>query len=334
MEEPDTRMLVWALIALIPFTILFFWSRIQARVMINDTGLTVRIPRWLKLLVMLQSSGNRDLSWDQIHKASLKLPGARLRQAQDLNLVRLTLETDHENFSINPWLWVDPDQEDHRLSLSELGRLRHLAPQNLIERTRVVRALQAHGISIQQEESTARPFSDGYDLTNHKGLVIQLGLLTIAGLYAVGDTFFINAYKPLESMPVAPFVLAGIVGIAIAAPLGREAPRMERIGVGALTVAAMVAATYPGLIRFNAVTGETRTVQYEAVEPGLFRSPNAPLPDIDLRDKNLDAYWKEYPPGRQHPFELLSGDAGFVQLDLKPLHRRTRAFYQERRAGD
>ncbi|MDZ7811454.1 MAG: hypothetical protein U5L11_17155 [Arhodomonas sp.] len=144
------------------------------------------------------------------------------------------------------------------------------------------------------------------------------------------DGLFLGQRQPLESVPVIPFVLAAVLAVAMVHRLGEGAPATERVAVGALTVAALVAAIYPGMLRFNAATAEPWVIGYEVVAPGRFQDPSGRFPEVDLSGKDLDEYWAEHPEGSVHEFRLFRGSAGFVQLDLRPLYEKTRAFYRQR----
>lgn len=340
MEDAERQWMLWMLAVITPVALLVLWRLGQARLTVRDTAIEARIPRIPTLPVLRQSDGHWKLGWDDIRRVYLILPSAGGKHPQRLGFTRLNLETDQGLFSLFVWRWFNPRGRDHRLSFAELRRLRSLDFAEVVKRSFLVRALEANGLVIEEQEGGATPSADGvatrlgeeqFDLASHRGMQIQLGLLAIAGGYALVDTFFISSYQPLETLDPGPFVLAGLVGAVIAGLLGRGAPRLERLGVGVLVVASMAAAVYPGLLRFNAATAEGQQVQYEAVAPGRFEPVHAPLPEIDLSGKKLPEYWSKHPAGTEHEFTLLRGDTGFYQLDLAPFHARTREFYRRQR---
>lgn len=132
---------------------------------------------------------------------------------------------------------------------------------------------------------------------------------------------------------MTPFVAAAILAATVAWKLGHGSPTVERVVVGALTVAACVAATYPATLRLNATTAEAKVVMYLSAGAGRFEAPDERLPSIDLSGEDVPEYWSLYPHGAEHPFTLLQGDADFYQLEMGPFHERTRQFYLERRNG-
>lgn len=99
-------------------------------------------------------------------------------------------------------------------------------------------------------------------------------------------------------------------------------------------VAALTAAIYPGILRYNAMTADPQQVQYRAVGEGQFESTIPGFPEIDLRKLNVPEYWSEYPEGSEHEFDLMRGNGGFYQVDLRPVFARTREFYSQSETGE
>ncbi len=253
----------------------------------------------------------------------------RVAKAQRIRASRLEIETDRETIRLSPFPWYRPGGPDHRLGMRELSALSGADPASFIERAPLLESLRAQGITIESaREDAADAPPPGFDLARDRGMVAQLVLLFAAGLYALVDTFFLLQYTPLAPMPRAPFALMLMAAIPLTFWLGRRAPLAERAVVGALTVAALAVAVYPGLLRLNAATAEPQVVEYVPTAPGRFRAETDEYPDIDLSDQSLSEYWAQRGPAVSHPFTLLRGDAGFWQLDLEPLYERTRDYYR------
>lgn len=302
---------------------------------VTPEGLQARIPRWSGKTLAHQTTGSWTLQWDDIRRVRLRTAPDSIRSSiQKLNWYCLVLETDEGEIKLNPFGWVDPDARDHRLGLNEVLSWRKIDTGQRIRQAPLFPIIKEQGFAIESDEDEQRqptgPLFEGYDLTRHKGMVTQLILLAGIGGYALID-MVVGRYQPLEMVPVYPFLVAALPAAALANVLGRGAPPMERFGVGALLVIAIVAATYPAMLRVNALTAEPRTLQYEAMTPGNFTPVNASTPAIDLSGRNLPEYWAEYPEGSQHEFTLMRGDAGFYQLNLAPFRARTREFYRQRR---
>lgn len=335
-RDTENRILLWALAALLPVAAVMLLGQRQARLRITSDALEGSIPRWLTLGSVRQTAGHWRIPREDIRGVRLVALWQTRQPIQQLALYRLVIDTPDTEIWINPFAWLHTGRDDHRLRLGEIFRPRRLDAEKRIQDAPLFSIFREAGFEITLDATApegAHPLSRGFDLTRHKGMLVQLGLLSVGGLYAIGDTFM-GTWRPLEAMPVLPFVAVGILGASLAATLGRGAPRAERLGVGALTVIALAGAVHPALLRINGMTAQPQTVQYKAVAPGRFEPVNAPLPPIDLSGKRLDEYWEQYPPGTEHPFTLLRGDAGFHQLDMEPLHARTREFYRAQQSGN
>ncbi len=329
-REPDLGALLWLAAALLPLAIVFLLAQRAATLRVDTEGLAARIPRWLGIGLFRQTAGEWRIAWHTIRRVRLVQPRSTAKPVQQLGGFRLVIETDHGETWLSPFLWFDRSGDDHRLRLAEVIRSRRLDAARLLERAPLLRALQARGFELETSAANVPRRAPGFDLARHRGMAAQLVALFATGLYALLDTFFFGHYLPLEPLPTLPFALvaaAATVGVGI---LGRGAPAVERLAVGALTVAAVTWAVYPATLRLNALSATPVSVIYVATAPGRFHLPGAGVPAIDLTGHDVDAYWAQYPQGTLHEFTLLRGDGGFYQLDLSPLHARTRRFYQER----
>jgi hypothetical protein len=326
-------LMLWALALLGPFGIVSIAGRRQAYLQITSLGLEGYIPRWTGLGLSRQTTGRWLVPWEAIRAVHL-VHGRRARQpAQRLGDYRLVLDTDRGETWLAPFSWVDRQGRDHRLGLNEAFAFATFDPEAVLERAPLMGALRARGLVPEWRSQTRSRASTGFDLTGHRGLVIQLVLFFAAGFYAVFDSFVFAHYRPLEALPSLPFVAVTGAGALAVMMLGRGAPRMERLVLGVLTVAALTAAVHPALLRVNALTATPQEVAYVATGAGRFEARDAGLPALDLSDENVDEYWAQYPMGAEHPFRLLRGAGMFYQLDLAPLYARTRAFYAAQDEG-
>ncbi|MBN1239307.1 MAG: hypothetical protein JXB36_12460, partial [Gammaproteobacteria bacterium] len=307
----------------------------RAFLRITSDGIEANIPRAIAIDVPGQTSGEWRLRWEDVRRVRLisGAPAGSFRGTagghalQRLRNGRLVIQTVDGEFRLGPFLWIDPAAEDHRLGLGETLSFRGVDPIRRMLGAPLVRAFTDRGFEVDVGEAVLDAGPVGYDLMRHKGMVVQIGVIFGAGLYALADTFFVDVQKPLGPLPLAPFVLFGVVaGIAVS-KLGRGAPNAERIGVGLLAVGASVAAAYPATLRFNAATADPAVAVYISAGGGRFVAPDGRLPPIDLSGEGVPEYFDEYPPGTEHEFAVLRGAAGFYQLEMAPFHARTRRFY-------
>lgn len=306
----------------------------RARIEISSLGLQALVPRGTGLGLQRMTTGRCRVGWNQVESVSLRAgprSGGLLAYLQN---TRLVIRTRERQLVLSPFLWVNADGPDHRLSFAEALRSGRTFDDGFLERAPLMRALRSRGITIETAADSA-PAGAGpssFDLAGHGGMVLQLIVLALAGGYALIDGFATGPYQPLESLPVVPFVVTAAVACTVVLATGRGAPAAERAAVAALAVAALLAAVYPALHRINGWTGEPVTVPYAVIAPARLTPPSPTLPPIDLTHLRLDEYWAQFAPGATHPMTVVRGIGGYWQLDTRPLFERTRRFYRGSRA--
>ena len=309
----------------------FILGQRRARIQFWKQGIEIDIPKWLGLGLIGLTTGHWKIRWNDIRKVRL-LPNKNAGPvAQRLSGYRLIIETDTAQIKLSPFPWLLRRYHDHRLTWRQVYRANDSDLKKLIEQSPLIRALKQRGIEVtdeteldsHQQNSAATEF----DLTQHKGLKTQLILMACLGIYAFIDGLLLGNFKPLESVPLSPFVIIAIASIALAYSLTKGAPKIEGSVVGFLTVAVFIAATYPGLLRINAISAESQQISYIAVDTGIFEPSAGDYPKLILNDLDIYEYWEQYPPGTEHEFTLQRGIAGFYQVDLNPLYAQTRSFY-------
>lgn len=331
-EDPEIGHMLWALALLIPVCIGLMWITGRAYLRLTPQGLEGYVPGATGMGLTGLSTGRWLIPWGAIRAVRLQIGAKNSLPAQVLNSHRLVIESDAGETQLAPFMWVAQGAPDHRLGLLEAFNLKGFDAAERIARAPLIQALEERGLEITEGAGTGEQVPAGYDLLKHRGMLTQLALFSTAGLYALLDGFFLGLYEPLEALPWWPFLNAAALVTVCCVLLGRGAPRTERLIVGMLTVAAVTAAVYPGLLRINALTAEgTEAIAYTATgQPGVFEAPRPGLPPLELDFSRLRAYWSEYPEGSQHEFVLLKGAGGFYQLDLQPLYAKTRAYYRKR----
>lgn len=328
--EPGSELMLWALAVITPLAVVLTFGQRIARIHVTSLGLRARIPRWLGLGLLGQTAGRWEVLWEAVRHVRLERPAGGLNGIKLLGWYRLVIETDMDEIRINPFSWFDGTGPDHRLRIGELFRPATVQAEQRVRDAPLIQAFEARGFQVEPAEAGWKPVGARFDLVRHRGMVGQLVVFFLAGLYALVDTYITGSYRALELLPSMPFIEAGVVAGLGAWLLGRGAPALERTVVGALTVIAVVAAVYPAILRLNAATAEPEIVAYRATAPGVFEALRAGYPAIDLTDIQADEYWAALPPGSFHEFTLMRGEAAFYQLDLLPLYARTKAFYESR----
>jgi hypothetical protein len=324
---------LWILVILAPLGVIFLMMQRLAYLRLSSYGMEGYVPKWMGLGFSGLSTGRWRIPWEAIRTVRL-LPGKMIgKPAMDLRGYRLVIETDPGQTRLSPFSWLLRGGPDHRLTFREALPSKKSEVAELIERAPLIQVLRMRSIEISTDEIVPEKESTGYDLAKHPGLVVQLVLFFVAGLYALIDAFIINPFKVLEPLPTEPFVVVGLVGVVLAFVLGKGAPIMERSIIGVMMAATLMAAVYPGLLRLNAMTAEPKEIRYRAVGTGQFVSTTPNLPALDLRSLDVNEYWSQYPDGTDHEFVLLRGAGGFYQVDLQPLYDRTRDYYSGKDRG-
>lgn len=336
-EEPLTSALMGAAVLLALLAHLTLRSRIRHTALdIDQTGLRCRPPgTGIHLFLQDPRHHSWQLPHDRIRHAELIPPSANADKLQGLTLWRLKLHSDTGSRELAPYLWIRRDGPDHRLHGWQLVLPRRKQTiRKMVQDSPLMQALEERGIPIENSEAPLSPLAasiaGGYDLGRHPGMLVQLGLFFSAAGYAVVDGLLLRPYEALELPPLAPFAGMLIAGACLAGALGRGAPRLERAAVGALCTAALTAAVYPGLLRYNAASAPAPVVhEYSMSQPGIFSPGDTGLPRLDLRHLDLGDYWKALKPPI-HEFRLYRGEVGIWQLDRGKLFERTREFYASR----
>lgn len=328
-DDPVNRSMLWTTAVLLPFATVLLLLESRARLRLTQAGLEASIPRPLGIRWFRQTAGTWSVRWDDVRRVRL-VGFARSNAALRLAWYRLVIDTDHGEKWLAAFRWHERGGKDHRLGVGELLAYRKLDAAARLRSAPLVQALATRGFAIETEADMAAPDAGGFDLARHKGLLAQVALFFVAGLYALTDAFFIRPYLPLEAPPAAPFLLVGALAVVAAWKLGQGAPRLERSVVGVLAVAACVAATHPAMLRLNAATAQAETLPYVSLGEGRFEPAGERLPAIDLSGLAVPEYWAEYPPGARQELTLLNGSLGFYQLELAPIYERTRRFYRDR----
>lgn len=318
--------LVMALLALLPFIVV---SNRKVWVELDSSTLKVHIPRMTGMGLMGLTTGDHRIPLHSIQEIRLRPAAAPKALTPALHHSRLEIVTARQTYRFQPYNFLRPQGPDHRMGLRDIfGKPKDKLPR-LLEEAPLVQSLSAAtGQAITASEpASSGPLANQYNLMTHKGMVAQLALLTIFGLYGVTDFVLLTDYLVLGNLPLWPFVSAGLLSAALGIRLGRGAPVAERLGVTALVTLAAVAATYPGLQRYSLLASpQPIAVSYQSTATALFEHPTHPA--IDQRSSHIPEYWKTVPAGSEYVFYLHEPVMGFSIVDMGPVHEKSRAFYQ------
>ncbi len=314
----------WAMAALLPPVTLYAWAvKRHERLIISDAGLEYRSPfqGWLSPFQNFQPGWT--LSWPQISAAGLLPP----RSAQRPIEWKIVLLTKPQSRELLPLSWIDTAAATSGgLKLKDL-LYRSPAVAAAVHASPLVRALQARGYDLGDAGALTLPRA--FDLLQDTRSRILLALLAATGAYLLLDAF-INPYifvlPPAPPPYVAAAVTAGVLGWFI----GRGLPALEHAVLTGLWAAAAAGAMHCGMLRANALTdtdGPKRHV-YRQVSAGRYAPLETDLPPLEFAAPR--EFWASTPTDSEREFELTRGALDFWQVDMRPLQKEMREFFEKR----
>lgn len=304
----------------------------KVNVTLDSETVSIEIPKLTGLGLMGLTTGEHRIPLHTIRKIELTPVTGFRNMAQAIQQSRLRLITDSKTYLLQPYNFLKVGAPDHRLGLTGAFGKPKARVEAIINEAPLVRALsEAAGEASVASKPVDRsgPLAKHFNLLKHRGMVIELVLLTGLGAYALTDYLLLTNYLILGDFPLWPFVSAGLLAGALGIRLGKGAPGAERVGVAAMLCTAAIAATYPGIQRYTLIASpEPVSVAYEMTETGHFEHSHYPA--IDQRSSNITEYWESLETGANVDFRVHKPVLGFALVDMSPVYEKSRAFYRDR----
>lgn len=298
---------------------------------LDNEHLTIHIPRLTGFGLMGFTTGDHRIPLHAIRKIELTPVMGFRNMAQALQQSRLNLVTERRTYRLQPYHFLKEGQPDHRIGIGSAFGKPKTRVEAIINEAPLVKALSGFAGNVDFTSTpTDRtgPLANHFNLLKHKGMVLQLILLTALGTYALVDYLLLTNYLVVGDLPLWPFVSTGLLLGALGIQLGKGAPRAERFGLAVLLCVIALAATYPGLQRYALlVSPEPISIAYDSTETGYFQHPLYPA--IDQRESNIPEYWQSLPSGENYTFFLHESGLGYVLVDMATVYEKSRAFYRE-----
>lgn len=175
--------------------------------------------------------------------------------------------------------------------------------------------------------SRDRPFA----LEKSGQALIAISMFFVLIAYA-GVDFILSGETYAAAPPVVSFLMGGALVAAIGFPWLRRAavPAAESLVIAVLLGVGFGAALYPGLLRINQLTDPAglQVVRYVLQRDFSLVPEKEGLPV--LRFTGFPEYWLQFSPGSVHEFQMRRGGLEFYQIDMAPVHEKTREFYRKR----
>lgn len=304
----------------------------KVKVTLDSETFSIKIPKLTGLGLMGLTTGEHRIPLHTIRKIELTPVTGFRNMAQAIQQSRLRLITDSKTYQLQPYNFLKVGAPDHRLGLTGAFGKPKARVEAIINEAPLVRALsEAAGEASVASTPVDRsgPLAKQFNLLKHRGMVIELVLLTGLGAYALTDYLLLTNYLILGYLPLWPFVSAGLLAGALGIRLGRGAPGAERVGVAAMLCMVAMAATYPGIQRYTLIASpEPVPVAYEMTETAHFQ--HSVYPAIDQRSSNITEYWESLETGKNVDFLVHKPVLGFSLVDMSPVYEKSRAFYRAR----
>lgn len=304
----------------------------KVKVTLDSETVSINIPKLTGLGLMGLTTGEHRIPLHTIRKIELTPVTGFRNMAQAIQQSRLRLITDSKTYLLQPYNFFKVGAPDHRLGLTGAFGKPKARVEAIINEAPLVRALsEAAGEASVASKPVDRsgPLAKQFNLLRHRGMVIELVLLTGLGAYALTDYLLLTNYLILGDLPLWPFVSAGLLAGALGIRLGRGAPGAERVGVAAVLCVVAIAATYPGIQRYTLISSpEPVSVAYEMTETAHFE--HSDYPAIDQRSSNISEYWENLETGKNVDFLIHKPVLGFSLVDMSPVYEKSRAFYRAR----
>ncbi|TYC57757.1 hypothetical protein FMN52_14525 [Marinobacter sp. BW6] len=302
----------------------------KVKVSLDSETVSIKIPKLTGLGLMGLTTGEHRIPLHTIRKIELTPVTGFRNMAQAIQQSRLSLITDSKTYLLQPYNFLRVGAPDHRLGLAGAFGKPKARVEAIISEAPLVRALsEAAGEARVASTPVDRtgPLAKHFNLLKHRGMLIELVLLSGMGLYALTDYLVLTNYLILGDLPIWPFVSMGLLAGALGIRLGRGAPGPERLGVAAMLCIVAIAATYPGIQRYTLIASpEPVPIAYEMVEAAYFQ--NSSYPAIDQRDSNIREYWDSLQAGTDFSFSIHKPVLGFAMVDMSPVYEKSRAFYR------
>jgi hypothetical protein len=274
------------------------------------------------------------LQWSQVRGIRIVVPKAMFHP----NLVTLEFDAGPVKRKLQALPWSDG--AEGKTAGAETWRERFLLAfrparardgiLRTVEQSPIVRYAREAGVKITTGDVPG--IGSGFALEKHRHALVATVLVLLLLCYAIVD-FAMNEEVYAVDPPLVLFGVAAAIAL-LATMLwlvSAGVPRAEAFGLSLLLGAAAGAALYPGLLRVNEATDDEglRAYDYRLTAYVVFSpmDPNLPV----LTFEGVADYWGQFKIGTIHRFELRKGGLGFYQVNMQPVHVKTREYFSGRK---
>ena len=162
----------------------------KVKVTLDSETVSIKIPKLTGLGLMGLTTGEHRIPLHTIRKIELTPVTGFRNMAQAIQQSRLRLITDSKTYLLQPYNFLQVGAPDHRLGLTGAFGKPKARVEAIINEAPLVRALsEAAGEASVASKPVDRsgPLAKQFNLLRHRGMVIELVLLTGLGAYALID---------------------------------------------------------------------------------------------------------------------------------------------------
>ncbi|MBK1852321.1 hypothetical protein FE845_13280 [Marinobacter sp. 1-4A] len=302
----------------------------NVRLVLTNESLTIDIPLLTGLGLWGLTTGSHRIPLTAIQSVELTPVSGVQNIPQAIQKARLSIITREKVYRLQPYNFLIEGGPDHRMGFGALFGKSQSKVEALLAEAPLVQALSlaTNNLSFTTTPTDETgPLAGHFDLLQHKGMVIQLVLLTGLGIYTLVDYLLLTNFLVVGERPLWPFVFGGLLAGALGIHLGKGAPKAEYIGLSVTLGLAGAIAVYPGLQRYTLIAAPAPIeITYQMTKIGYFE--HASYPDIDQRESGILEYWESLTLGENYSFSLYEPVVGFTMVDMTPVYAKSRAFYE------
>ncbi len=301
-------------------------SRYRERLLLDELGVSYVSPL-PKALQFLHPSWS--LQWSNIRRAEFKTN----TYAKRPELISVVFHTGLRQRRIRPYMWVDAATFEPPSWRKQL-RVAPLKAEEIVTEVMnspVMRFVQtrSHVKLTPLKLDQLKP----YALERNPVALGFVVLFFVSIVYALVDGLMLNSETYAGQPFLSAYMAAGLTLGVLAALLlrGAKVPITETVVVAVLAGAAFGAALYPGLLRINQLTDKEglRAYEYTMIAPAHFSPKIEGPPELKFPARHRE-FWSQYEPGSTERFELRKGGLHFYQINMKPIYKRIRDYYEQK----
>ena len=237
----------------------------------------------------------------------------------------LVIELDGKEQRITPWHWVSEEDPPPLFTLKVPKTKKKIRAALL--KSPLVEMFRSRGLFV--EEPLAEDTTDPFD--QNRAAQVSVVLFVALVMYFIFDEY-IGLMEFYVSTP--PYHLMGIMGLTsglVALQCLPDQPDMivRSRAVAILLGCSVAFAAHPALLRLNAWTDSEgfQSYSYTRAAQGAWHSSfddEAPPLNFGVDSR----YWREFVVGDEKVFQIRSGPLGFKQINMAPLYKEQRAYYE------